>query len=232
MANIAMLLDIPGHSEEQLWAALAQRDPLVLPDMPRTPAAEARYLEAVADLIEASGAPRPDLEISLEGDLASGRTAQVILPRDLPLATEIRVSGSEVLAEEKIVNALKTLVLGQPVTERRFLRYVVENVTPLYEEAGHLNVRYPKIELAPFGAGVAVTLHCEEGVAYELGSVELTGEGVDGAALAEVGKFPVGKLANWRRVLEALDRVQDEFRRDGYLAAKPRISRTLDRGTA
>lgn len=227
-----VLLDIPGRAEEDIWKALRERDPLILPDMPRTHAAEARYLEAVADVIAASGAPRPELEISLEGDLGSGRTAHVILPTDLPLATEIRVEGAKALPDWKAVDALKGVVLGQPITERRFLRYVVENVTPLYEEIGHLKVTYPRIELAPLGAGVAVTLHCEEGIEYQLGTVELSGEGMDAAALMEAGKFPVGKRANWRKVVEAVERVKDAFRRDGYLTVQPRVSRSLDDAAA
>jgi outer membrane protein assembly factor BamA len=227
-----VIFDVPGVSEADLWRILNERDPLIARRMPVTPGAEAYYLAAVADAAAAAGIPRPELAVDIEGDLGTGNTTLVIQPKNLPVVAAIRVEGASVLPADKAIAALGKVVLGQPITERRFRQYVYENVTPLYEEIGRLKVAYPKVEIAPGQAGATVTLHCAEGIEYRLGSITFQGEGVESATLTEVGKFPLGKLANWKRISEGLATVRDEFRRMGYLQARLAVSRQLDDATA
>ena len=43
---------------------------------------------------------------------------------------------------------------------------------------------------------------------------------------------PDRKTANWKKVVEGLDRVRDEFRKDGYLNTRLHVTRTLDDAAA
>ena len=75
-------------------------------------------------------------------------------------------------------------------TEHDLKRLLDQNIRPLYEELGRLNVSFPENQ----SAGRRVTVLVDEGPVYKLGHVKVTGSGCPAATDG------TGEIANWRKI--------------------------------
>ncbi len=224
-------IDIPGLNEEHVWALLSERAPFARKRMPSSPEAERYYISAIEKIVEERKGAREEITTSLESNLATGQTRIVIRPAVLPKVANIRIQGNSAISTQAIQEALRRVAIGQDYTDYMFREYLVQNVKPLYEEKGLLKVRFPEVSAtkpSQPGGDVVVLLRVEENSQYRLSGVDITGEGIDGPSLVRTGDFPLGKVANWKKILQSIENVKNELGMDGYLAARVQIDRRFD----
>jgi outer membrane protein assembly factor BamA len=115
--------------------------------------------------------------------------------------------------------------VGEGYSER-FVRLLLEkNIQPLYEERGHLTVAFPRVGMVPQAAGVTVSVAVDEGPEWTLGKVELSGESIPSDEMHAAGKFPEGRLANWKQIQEGIVAAQAILQRNGYLGVSSQPTR-------
>jgi outer membrane protein insertion porin family len=226
-AGTQVLIDIPGVDDARLWQDLARAAPFVRPRMPQNDRAVAYYQHAIETWLRQSGR-RDQIVMKDETDLGRGTMFVVFLPASLPKIGEVVFSGNQVLDNAALQRAIIAVAPGQEYTDRLFRRMLELNLRPLYEEKGRLTVSFPRVAIANPAAGTStVTAEINEGPAWTLGKVELTGDGLPAAEMKKAARFPEGKLANWKEILECIASMERVLRREGYLHVFSKPVRTF-----
>lgn len=219
-------LVIPDFEEEKLWQALQQRDPLLLRDIPASEGATQYYVHAIESYLAEQGRPER-ITSAVEMDLNRGKMMAIFRPEFLPTVTAVRYEGADSVPPEALAKTTEARILGAEYMEQTF-RELLDNVRPLFEERGLLDVEFSKVTAAKAGDGVAVTVAVTEGPVYKVGEVTIRCAGV---ALEELKPEPAlrtGGVANWREIAIAVAHLENALSRYGYLTAKSQIDRSLD----
>jgi outer membrane protein assembly factor BamA len=106
----------------------------------------------------------------------------------------------------------------------------------LYEALGRLRVEWAKIDVVPAKGvdGLAVTVHVKEGDEYKLRHVEIgkpdaeDKAAFDEKALLKVGGFETDQLANFSKIRQGLEAIDQSLRKRGYLEVKSKMDRAID----
>ena len=230
-ALVSVILDIPNIDPEQLWPKLKSADPLLDRQMPDTDGAQRYYLHAVEDLLANSGSKQP-LIAKREADLRKGGVVVVFHPANLPKLRQIAFDGNHIFDAATLEKAIHTVAVGQDYSDREFRLIVESNLTPMYEEKGYLKVSFPKIVSVPVGAGgVLAAVTVQEGHAWKLGELLLSGDNLPVDQMLRASKCRKGDLANWKQMLVSLDDMRQVLRSDGYLAASLKPDRVFHEET-
>jgi len=226
-ATSEVMLDVPGVDETRLWQDLAHTAPFARPKMPQNEHAVAYYQHAIEGWLRQNN--RQDQIVAKdESDLARGTMAVVFLPANLPKIGEVVFSGNDALSTAALQRAIAKVAPGQGYTDRSFRHILELNVRPVYEEKGRLTVSFPQIAIAdPAAATSTVNVAINEGPAWILGKVELTGDGLPVNEMKTAGRFPEGKLANWKQIEESIEHMQRVLKRDGYLGVSSKPARSF-----
>jgi outer membrane protein assembly factor BamA len=72
-----------------------------------------------------------------------------------------------------------------------------------------------------------VTIEVDEGPVYQLGNVQIAGDGLDVGDLMKQAAFQTGKMANWRLVEASIERIQTALKTQGFLGASIKQNRVL-----
>ena len=219
-------IDIPGVDEGRLWEWAKREDPLLRPVMPGNTEAGRYYVQSLERYLKSIG--RSEKIVSrVESDIENQAMVYVFRPEYLPRVVEVRFKGNTSVATDRLVAAFSRVALDSEYSEFQMRRLLALNVSPLYEEQGRLDVRYTKVEAEPRGDSVVVTTTVEEGPVYQLAGIELR---VDGREQSAPEGFPTQGIANWRAMRDAVDELLRVQRNEGYISARAKIDRTLDRG--
>ncbi|MGJ5816131.1 hypothetical protein [Paludibaculum fermentans] len=212
------ILDIPGLDSARLWETLRSANPLITTAMPQNDQALAYYRQAIEAALLQLGR-KETVTTKLEADLASGRMATVFQSGNRPVISSLRFEENRKISAAALSKAVSSLLVGRNYSEREVRSLVDLNAKPLYEELGHLNfaVRSVRIENAgPQAVNVSVLV--DEGAQWRLGKAEIEGADLPLAALRKAADFPVGQIANWKRIAAGINEMQRVLQRDGYLA--------------
>jgi len=216
-ARAQVIIDIPGVDATKLWLDLAHTDPFARPQMPQNEHAVAYYQHALENWLKQTNR-QDQIVMKDETDLQRGTMAVVFVPANLPKVGEVVFSGNQVLDNATLQRAIVRVAPGQDYTDRLFRRILELNIRPLYEEKGHLTVSFPHIAIAdPAAATSTVNVELNEGPAWTLGKVELTGPSLPVDQMMKAAEFPEGKLANWKQILACIENMGRVLKRDGYL---------------
>jgi outer membrane protein assembly factor BamA len=177
-ARTQVIIDIPGIDESKFWQAVARTDPFVRPQMPQNERAVACYQHAIESWLRQNNR-QDQIVMKDDSDLSRGTMAVVFVPANLPKIGEVVFAGNEALDNATLQRALVKVAPGQDYTDRLFRRMLELNVRPLYEEKGRLTVSFPHIAIAdPAAAASTINVEINEGPAWTLGKVDLTGDGL------------------------------------------------------
>jgi outer membrane protein assembly factor BamA len=216
-------LDIPGQDSERFWQQLKSADPLIGRQMPNNDRATAYYKRAIEALLRKLNYP-DEIVAKTEANLLTGKTSVAFRAAHLPKIAAMRFEGNRAIADAALQAAMAKVAIGEDYTERDFRLLLDLNLRPRYEELGHLTVAFPRVNLAGAGdAGVTVTAAIDEGPAWRLGKVVLTGDALPLADMHDAARFAYGAPANWKQFMAAVDKMEQVLRRDGYItvSSKP-----------
>src|SRR5580658_132894 len=226
----AVYLDIPGQDVERLWQQLKSADALIDRQAPNNDRAAAYYKRAIEAVLRKSNHPE-EIVVQNEGQLG-GKMSLVFRPAVLPKIAEIRFEGNAAIADGQLQGAMAKVAMGQEYTERDFRRKLELNLRPLYEDLGHLTVAFPTVRMADAGGGaVNVTAGIEEGPAWRLGKVVITGDGLPLADMHDAARFAYGAPANWKLFMASVEQMERVLRRDGYIRVSSKPVRAFQDST-
>jgi len=117
--------------------------------------------------------------------------------------------------------------MGQESTERDFRRMLELNIRPLYEELGRLTVAFPRVQMAVTAELAAVTTQVVEGPVWRLGKIDLAGDELPEAEMRAAAQFAEGRPANWKLFLASVSDMEQVLRRDGYIHAESKPTRSF-----
>jgi outer membrane protein insertion porin family len=165
-----------------------------------------------------------------------GKLEIVIQPSSLPSVAEIHFTGNSVIGEQKLREAAAGPAVGAIYTDEKFREVLDVSVRPLYEAAGRLRAEWAKIDVVPAKdvKGLAVTVHVKEGDEFKLRNVEIAKpdaedkEAIDEKVLLKEAKFETGEVANFNKVKQAVERMEQFLRRRGFIEVKSTTARTID----
>ncbi len=164
--------DLPV-SEDALRATLRQQETVLEDRIPSSPALLDRYVK----IVEQSAGVQVVAQLTADGP---GQTVVVFFPA-APRAhiAEIRFTGTQVLSADVLQRRLYQTAIGAPYSEATLRKMLDLGIRPLYDARGRLRVSFPRIVAEKAKAknvdGVALTVTVNEGPAYALGEVQLTG---------------------------------------------------------
>src|ERR1035441_1788105 len=220
-------LDIPGQDAEHLWQQLKTADGFMDRQMPNNDRASAYYKRAIEAVLRKSNHPE-EIVMKNEADLQTHKMAIVCRPAHLRKIAAIRFEGNAAIAEGGLQAAMAKVAIGQDYSERDFRRMLELNVRPLYEELGRLTVAFPRVNMNAAGdAAVVVTAAIDEGPAWRLGKVALTGDALPLADMHEAARFAYGDPANWKQFMTTVDKMEQVLRRDGYITTSSQPVRSF-----
>lgn len=220
-AHARVELDIPGQDAERLWQQLKLADGLIDRQMPNNDLASAYYKRAIEAVLRKSNQPE-EIVVKNEADLVTREMRIVCRPAKLPIIAAIRFEGNAAIADARLQAAMARVAIGQDYSERDFRSMLELNIRPLYEELGHLTVAFPRVSMAhgdyaSRDAPVTVTAGIDEGPAWRLGKVVLSGSDLPLADMHDAARFDYGAAANWRQFMTNVQDMEKVLRRDGYI---------------
>jgi outer membrane protein assembly factor BamA len=117
-----------------------------------------------------------------------------------------------------------------PYKEARFRQWLETSIRPLYEARGRIRVSFPEIhtEQAKDVSGLVVTVKVEEGPSYNVGEVRVDGPGIPPEELKKAGDVQTGDLADFDKIQAGVARMEQRYRREGYMKVASRIDRSMD----
>ena len=230
-ADRPVQLDIPGVDEEELWMVLKSADVLIDKTMPDSEPCAAYYQRAIEAALDRSNR-RKEITMNTEADLATGKMIAIFRPANLPSASEIRFDGNQQIGTSVLTAAVSGLLLGKEYSERFLRRVLDSNVKPLYEEKALLTVTFPAVKVVNTGEGmVSVTVTIDEGRAWTLGKVDISGDELPLDEMRKAAAFPEGKPANWKQVTAEIAAMELVLRRNGYLGVSSSPERLYRKDT-
>jgi outer membrane protein assembly factor BamA len=221
------LLELPGVDAGAVWAAITKADPLIQKSIPTTNEASIRYIDAIEAELKRRGAARR-ITAKSEGDLDGGRTRLVFQPADLAKVRAATFSGNKAIDASRLQTAILRAAADTEFTERSFARLLDLNIRPMYEELGHLAVKFPSLRATEANGEASVGVAVEEGPVYKLGAVNLRGDADNEPSLLKAAGFQIGANANWTQVSASIEKLRKDFTSRGYLAAVLKQDRALN----
>lgn len=219
--------DLP-IDDAQLRAWLKLQDPLFGARIPATEPALNRYKKLLTEYLSAHGFNQP---ISVQLALENPPDLTVLFrPAGVkPSVAQVRFTDTGELKPEDLVMAMNPVAIGALFTEPRYRQLLETTIRPLYEAHGHLSVTFPKIatEQAKDVKGIVVTAQVEQGPVYKLAGVGFKGTNLPAKDLQDIAKLKAGDVVNFDEVKAAQGRVEESFRRKGYLQATSKITRSI-----
>jgi outer membrane protein insertion porin family len=224
-------LDFPDVDAERLWQQLKSADPFIDRQMPDNDRASEYYKRAIEAALRNSNHAE-EIVMRPEADMSTGRSAVAFRPAHLPRIAAMRFEGNAAITSAALEAAMAKVAMGQEYTARDFRRMLELNVRPLYEDLGRLTVAFPSVKMVSAGdAAVAVTAAIDEGPAWRLGKVVLTGDALPLAEMLDAARFAYGVPANWRQFTAGLVKMEQVLRRDGYITVSSKPMRAFQQAT-
>ncbi|MEO8369761.1 MAG: hypothetical protein ABI806_11205 [Candidatus Solibacter sp.] len=220
-------IDIPGVDAAETWRWLVARFHRFDRVAPQADTAQ-QYLAHEIERHVGSAARGQHLTVRVETDFKTRKLLLSFQPETLPRVVNFSFTGNSVLASDTLGAVLKKIVADTDYTERKFLAAVEMNLRPLYEERGYYRARLSPGAPQWVAGGVSVNVAVAEGAPYQLGKVEVVGDGLPVEGMMSAGRLPVGRLANWRQIQEGMWEMDKVVRRAGYFQARSSDERSYD----
>jgi outer membrane protein insertion porin family len=217
-----------------ITAYLDQKFPLFSEKLPGTRQMLDRITQSVEEWLAKNS--QPQKIIAKLSAPEAGKLEIVIQPESLPSVAEINFSGNSSIPTQKLREAAAGPAVGAVYTEPKFRQILDSSVRPLYEALGRLRVEWTKIEAVPAKgvSGLAITVHFKEGDEYKLRHVEIAKPDTEDKAafdekgLVKEGAFETGEIANFTKIRQGVEKIEQSLRKKGYIEVKSKTERTID----
>lgn len=213
----------------ELTRVLRQTDPFFSPRIPATERSLARYAKALEAWLASQNRPA-----AVTGKLLPDDSGQMTIvfrpPVALSAIARVRFLDVKTLRASTVENAVNAVVVGTPFEEPRLRKALDLNARPLFEAYGLVRVAFPEIttEKEKDVTGLVVTVKVEEGPAYSLGDVAISGSAMPAEALRKAAELKSGQTFNINQIQAAIGRMEKFLRRNGFMKAATRTDRRYD----
>ncbi len=216
---------LPATAAE-MTAALKASDPLFGERVPATPPLVARYVEALTAFLAGKG-----YHEKIAGGLAAESTPDLVLlfhPAIRPSVAQVIFEGNKAISETDLQNAIGGVAVGTVYIEPRFRAYLDNGIRPLFETKGYVRVAFPKIttEKAADVNGLVVHVQVVEGPVYKLAGV--TAANPELLRIAKLAGVKSNETADFSKIKAAEDRIEKNWRHQGYMHARASDERQVD----
>ncbi|HXN21511.1 MAG TPA: POTRA domain-containing protein [Candidatus Dormibacteraeota bacterium] len=226
-SSVAVSFDnIPWYTDAELIDAIQKSVPLFVG---RAPQQGALVDEISAALQNYLALRNPALSVAhdLINDPATDEPVQQFRVKGAGLTIGRIELGHALAAQSRSVQAHLATLVGKPFSRFAISLFLSEHVRPIYLEQGHLRARFRKPEVRFSGnpakppETVQVIVPIEPGPVFHWGGARwsgnraLTAESLDGLLALRTNELASGNSIN-----AALERVEDEYGRRGYIDAK------------
>jgi outer membrane protein insertion porin family len=212
---------LPATAEE-IAAYLKTRDPLFVGKMPGTGAVIRRTAGEIEKYLEGRGHPAK-VTGKMVALTAKDFEIQFMPSTGLPVVSDVSFAGSKAINAADLHKQISEVAFGQPYSESGFRVLLDNQIRPMYEAKGYMDVKFPKITTSPSTdvTGLDVKVTVDEGVEYKLTRVAIAGRSQsESVKILRSAKLPKLTVANFEEVKEAAKRVQESMRHQGYLDAR------------
>ncbi len=221
--------------QEELRTYLHARDPLFNGVAPPTQPVIDHWAKLLNEWMQAKN-PASKKIIGKMVLLATGDYILQFQPDEvLPAVARVEFTGNETFDEITLQNSIGAVAYGLPYTEENFREFLDNQLRPLYEAKGMLEVRFEDIATEPTPPpvkGLVVKLKVVEGPVFKLGKLKFTGvDAEEKDNLTSMAKLKLGDVANFDQINEASERVRKSQRRSGYIHATTSVDRKIDDAT-
>ena len=224
---VAATIDVPGADEEEAWRWLSARFRRFDRQVPQVDAAQ-KFLAGEIERHIGSGMRGQHLTVRMETDFRTRKLALSFQPEVLPRVQSVAFAGNQAVSSSELAAVLNKIVANIEYTDRKFAAVVDLNLRPVYEEHGFYRVRFSPGAAQWKEAGVSLTVGITEGAPYQLGKVEIVGDNLPVDAMVSAGKFPKGKLANWKQIQDGIWEMEKVVKRTGFFEATASPDRSYD----
>lgn len=223
----AATIDVPGADENEAWKWLSTRFRRFGRQAPQAGAGQ-KYLAGELERHLGNIMRGQHLTARIEQDLRTRRLTLSFQPEVLPHVQSVAFTGNQAVTSGELDAALKPILADADYTDRKFAEVIELNLRPVYEEHGYYRVRFAPASPQWTDTGVSVAVAVTEGAPYQLGAVEIAGEGLPVDAMSSAAKFPKGKLANWKQIQEGIWEMERVVKRTGFFEASASPDRSYD----
>ena len=214
-------------SERHLKAALKSREPLFEDKIPGTRQLIDRF---AADLQEYLGQSFKDTVTAQVVADKPGELAVVFRPKTSPTAiAEVEFIGNQVLPASRLHNALSAVATGLPYREETVRNLLDTAIRPLYDGRGRLKVLFGAIDTVPVKNvdGVRVRVNVEEGPVFKFAEISSEVPVIPPKRVLKTANLKSGDVANFDAVSGAIDAIQKELHKEGYIRSRTSVRRRL-----
>lgn len=219
--------DLPA-TDAQLRAWLKQKDPLFGPKVPATQPELERYAKWISEFLTQQNYTEP-VVAKLAPDIPPELVIVFRPAAPRPSVAHIKFTNTGSIAAEILQKAMFQIAVGTVYTEQMFRTLLDTTIRPLYEARGQIRVTFPKIETQPATdvKGVVVTVQVEQGPVYKLGKVDFGGARAPQQSFDKLVKLPADETVNFDEVKAAQKRIEESYKRTGYLQVKSDVKRAV-----
>jgi outer membrane protein insertion porin family len=217
--------DLPV-GDAALRATLRRQEPLFGDRIPSTASVLARFTAAVE---QAAGGTKVIAQITADGP---GQTVVVFHPAAARFnIAEVRFKGNQALSNSVLQRRLYETAIGAPFSEATMRKMLDLGIRPMYDARGLIRVAFPEIttEKAKTVDGVAVTITVDEGPAYTLHAIRLSGvASADVSQMERTADWRTGDVVNFDDIDAGLDRIKQRYHSRGFLHVAAHTARSID----
>lgn len=220
-------LDAP---EEKLRAWLQEKEPLYAEKVPGTRELIDRYAAVLTGYLREKGSDE-----KVQGELiVDGPDDMYILFHPagaLPVVAEVDFSGNKVIPAGALREAIHGVAIGSRFTKNRFQELLDTSVRPLYDARGRVRVAFTKVtsERAERDInGLKIHVTVDEGETFEFGNISVAGTASMDRDLQRLIEFNTGDLANFQLVTQAVERLKEAMRSQGYMKVTASADRHIN----
>lgn len=217
---------------EEVKKLLQANDPLYGPTIPATRPKVEFYQRLLQAYLSKNKGFDGMVAGRVESDGTGANLSIVFRPggAQLPVVATVNFTGNTAVPATNLKPPISMVAIGVPFNEARFRQMLALTVKPLYEARGRLGVKFPKITTEPSKQvkGLDVTVTVDEGQVYNLGKVTFQGKNPTEQSFDKIAKFRTGDIADIKTATEEIERLQNHFRRQGYLRAVITPHRQVD----
>jgi outer membrane protein assembly factor BamA len=152
----------------------------------------------------------------------------------LPVIANVSFEGSKLIREPELRAAILEGAIGQVFSEASVQALLDHFIRPLYEKQGYMLVSFPKVSGVPAAEvkGIEVKVTVAEGPRYKLDSISVHGAMIgDSRRILRIANLPQMDFMNTDEFLQAVPRIRDTLRGEGYLDVAVSTDRSIDEAT-
>jgi outer membrane protein insertion porin family len=152
----------------------------------------------------------------------------------LPVIADVTFEGSKLINANDLHTVMIENGIGQPFSDASVHEVLDRFIRPLYEKQGYMGVRFTKITSEPAGKvkGIDVHVTIDDGPQYRLGTLSVRGPLAGSASrIIRIANIPRGEFVNGDEIQQAVTRIHDTLRGEGYLDVAVSTERSIDDAT-